>query len=281
MAASSPGACKLTAHSLLLDCPQADSELVSAELYELGTTGITERDLPGGQCQLEAFFGERFAMPATLSRFSPTWHLHQYEEAGWVDTFESFAVGARFYLVPGWRADEAPAGRIRLPVHARQASGSGYQPATQLALEALERHLCAGDRFLDVGTGSGILSAAARLLKSGARFACDLDLAALGEARENLTPAHLFGGSARAVAAGSMDVVAANLNAEALLGQRLELTRVLAPRGRLILSGFRRRNQARLTEAFSLAVREELTSGDWCALVLAIDSTSRLPVASD
>lgn len=267
-------------HSLLLTCRQVDIELVSAELFDLGTTGITERDLPGGQCGLEAFFGERFSVPATLSGFAPSWREHIGEgTGGWTDTFESFAVGARFYLVPAWRDDPAPAGRLRLPVHARQASGSGYQPATQLALEALERHLRPGDRFLDVGTGSGILSAAARLLESGPRFACDLDLAALGEAGENLTPAHLFGGSARAVVTGSMDVVAANLNAEALLSQRLELTRVLAPRGRLILSGFRRRNLARLAEAFSLTVGEVLASGDWCALVL-VDSTSEPPAAS-
>lgn len=269
----------MTTYSLLLQCPQVDSELVSAELYDLGTTGIAERGLPGGQCQLEAFFAGRFAVPATLAGYVLEWREH-HSEAGWVDTFESFAVGARFYLVPAWRDDPAPEGRLRLSVHARQASGSGYQPATQLALEALERHLRPGDRFLDVGTGSGILSAAAKLLESGPRFACDLDLAALGEARENLTPAHLFGGSARAVAAGSMDVVAANLNAEALLGLRPELTRVLAPHGRLILSGFRSRNLERLAEAFSLTVVERLASSDWCALVL-LDSTISAPAASN
>ncbi len=270
----------MTTYSLLFECPQADSELVSAELYDLGTTGITERDLPGGQCQMEAFFAQRFVVPAALAAFLPEWREHDAAEALWVDTFESFAVGARLYLVPAWRNDPAPEGRLRLSVHARQASGSGYQPATRLALEALERHLRPGDRFLDVGTGSGILSAAADLLAPGPRFACDLDLAALGEARENLTPAHLFGGSARAVAAGSMDVVAANLNAEALLSLGQQLTRVLAAGGRLILSGFRRRNLERLEAAFALTVVERLVSGDWCALVL-LDSTIPEPTASD
>jgi ribosomal protein L11 methyltransferase len=155
-----------------------------------------------------------------------------------------------------------------LAVYARQASGSGYQPATQLALEALEKHLHQGDRFLDVGAGSGILSAAAELLGAGPRFACDIDLEALAEARENLTPAHLFGGSPRSIAADSMDLVAANLNAEALLNLQSDLLRVLAPGGRLILSGFTLRNADHLSQSFAAEVLESLASGNWRAVIL-------------
>jgi ribosomal protein L11 methyltransferase len=258
----------LASYSLLLQCPRAESEFVSAELYGLGTAGITERDLPGGVCELEAFFAERFDAAPLFGRFAPEWR--EQAATPWVDTFEPLVLGSRLFLVPGWRDGPTPEGRLRLTVHARQASGSGYQPATQLALEALERHLRPGDRFLDVGTGSGILSAAAALLGAGARFACDLDLAALGEARENATPAQLFGGSARAVAAGAVNVAAANLNAEALLSLGGELPRVLAPGGRLILSGFRSRSVDRLASAFPLEVLETLASGDWRALVLAV-----------
>lgn len=252
-------------YSFVFQCEAADAEWIAAELYELGTTGITERDLPGGRCEIEAFFGERVEVPG---RLAGEWREHA-EQSAWVDTFEPLAVGSRLYLVPAWRDDPVPEGRLRLAVYARQASGSGYQPATQLALEALERHLRPGARFLDVGTGSGILSAAAELLGAGARFACDLDLAALAEARENGTPAWLFGGSARCVASGSVDLVAANVNAEALLSLRRDLVRVLAPGGHLILSGFTARNEERLVRAFGVDPLDRLASGNWRALVLA------------
>ena len=242
--------------------------MIEAELYELGTVGITERDLPQEECELEAFFTAPFDPPPRLAGLAPEWREHSGAANTWVDGFEPFAVGQRLYVVPAWRADAVPPGRLRLAVHARQASGSGYQPATQLALEAIERHLCPRDRFLDVGTGSGILSAAAGLLGSGLRFACDLDLAALAEARENQTPALLFGGSARSVASRSIDLVAANLNAEALLSLREDLLRVLAPGGRLVLSGFTARNVDRLTADFAAEVVEPLQSGNWRALVL-------------
>ena len=256
-------------HSLVLLCPQSERELVEAELYELGTNGITERDLPGELCELEAFFAERFDEQPGFATYSPRWREHAGGTgADWVDTFEPFAVGEKLYIVPAWRDDPAPAGRLRLTVHARQASGSGYQPATQLALAALERHLRAGDRFFDVGTGSGILSAAAELLGSGPRFGCDMDLEALAEARENGTPAGLFAGSPRSMGRDVVDVVAANLNAEALLSLQGELLRVLRPGGRLILSGFVARSLERLVSAFEAAeLVDRLESGEWRALV--------------
>lgn len=258
-------------HALVLRCSEAEAEFVLARLYELGTAGVTERDQPGGLRELEAFFEER-PDDALLSDLlllpGAEWQEHA-GATGWVDTFAPLAVGQRLYLVPDWRDDPVPDGRFRLTVYARQASGSGYQPATQLALEALERHLEPGELFLDVGTGSGILSAAAALLGAGACVACDLDLAALGEARENGTPAHLFGGSARAIRSQSVGLVAANLNAEALLSLGGELVRVLRPGGRLILSGFTARNLERLTAAFGeMSLIETLTAERWRAVVL-------------
>lgn len=257
-------------HALLLRCPEEEADLVLARLYELGTAGVTERDEPGGFRELEAFFELRPPAEALedLTPFAPRWRDY-CASAKWVDTFEPLAVGTRLYLVPDWRDDPVPRGRLRLTVFARQASGSGYQPATQLALEALERHLAPGERFLDVGTGSGILSAAAALLGAGTRIACDLDLAALAEARENQTPALLFGGSARSIRSQSVDLAAANLNAEALLSLAHELERVLRPGARLILAGFTERNLDRLIAAFTrLELIDTLGSGHWRALVL-------------
>lgn len=273
-------------HALLLRCRRSDADAVIAELYELDTAGITEHDEPGGWCQLEAFFPDRFDASVQAPALVPLvidWREHPDAAAAWVDTFEPFAVGARLFLVPAWREDPAPAGRLRLAVYARQASGSGYQPATQLALEALERHLRVPGRFLDVGTGSGILTSAAKLLAlaecAGPRFACDLDPVALREARENRTPADLFAGSARAIASNTMTTVAANLNAESILSLAPDLVRVLAPGGRLILSGFTGRNLDRVLAAFSghLSCLETLASDRWRALVLERPTTALPP----
>jgi ribosomal protein L11 methyltransferase len=85
---------------------------------------------------------------------------------------------------------------------------------------------------LDVGTGSGILARAARLLGAGKVYACDTDPVAVEIAGGG------FIGSADAVAAGSCDLVAANISPEAIVGLAPDLVRVLRPGGVLLASGF-------------------------------------------
>jgi ribosomal protein L11 methyltransferase len=90
---------------------------------------------------------------------------------------------------------------------------------------------------VDVGTGSGILSAAALLLGAGAVIACDIDAEAAGVAKERLaTP--VFVGSAAAIRAGSADVIVANISSAAVEELAGEFARAGKPNAALILSGF-------------------------------------------
>ncbi|MEZ5352413.1 MAG: 50S ribosomal protein L11 methyltransferase [Bryobacteraceae bacterium] len=253
-------------HVLGLACGAADREWLLAELYELGTLGIIEHDLPGGNARLEAFFETPFdASPFTP--FDPAWVVRDPDIHSWRDAWEPLPVGDRFFLVPDWRDDPAPEGRLRLTVHARQASGSGYHAPTQLMLRAMESTVTGG-AFLDVGTGSGILSSAARLLGAGPVWACDIDPDALAEARANAASAAFFLGSVRAVRTAAASTIAANLNAEALVCLAADLQRALAPDGHLIVSGFKARRLDRVRHAFPLHVHSILEDGDWRCMVL-------------
>src|ERR1700691_2629248 len=92
------------------------------------------------------------------------------------DAWPPLCVGERFYLVAPWHAAvQAPAGRMRLEIYPGMACGTGRHPATQLCLQAIERYVKPGAQVLDVGSGSGILSDAARLLGAGVVIACDVD----------------------------------------------------------------------------------------------------------
>ena len=66
------------------------------------------------------------------------------------------------------------------------AFGTGTHETTRLCLLLLERFLHEGDRVLDVGTGSGILSIAARKLGAKSAFAYDIDPVAVRVARDNV-----------------------------------------------------------------------------------------------
>jgi len=264
-------------HALKLRCRAGEKDWISAELWSLGTEGITEIDQPDGSIVLEAFFADRIDT-REFRLFEPEWIEHGEQDwaEAWKQKWEPLLVGRRWFLVPDWRDDPAPARRLRLVVHARQASGSGYQPATQLALEAIEEFVHPKDRFLDWGCGSGILSSAAHLLHAAEVVACDVDPDAAWEARANFesrgVPALLFVGSGRALRGGHFDVVAANMNAAAILSCHEDLVRVARIGGRLILSGFKERRSGSLRAAFQkagLRMVREYRQEDWRCLVLS------------
>src|SRR5881628_3760913 len=155
--------------SLELESDGQTKDILIAELWDEGSTGIVETDLPGGRCLLRAFFEDEADADALLNRFPARLERHPLRD--WVEFSRSnwapLAVGARFYLVPDWLDDPAPPGRFRIEVNPGLACGTGYHEATQLCMEAMEEYLLPDMTLLDVGAGSGILSIAAALL--GAR----------------------------------------------------------------------------------------------------------------
>lgn len=196
------------------------ADTLLADLWEAGTLGVIE-----GDGFVDAFFGDaesaqRFGTPRRTA------------EVDWVratqDAWPPVLVGRKFFVVAPWRTEPTPAGRFRLEINPGLQCGTGQHPCTQLCLEAMEQVIRPGDAVLDVGSGSGILSMAAKLLGAGRVIACDLDPDA-----EKVAP--FFVGSAEAVRSGSFDVVVANIS-EAVMGEmRAELERVASKR---ILSGF-------------------------------------------
>jgi ribosomal protein L11 methyltransferase len=213
-----------------------EDELV-AELHEAGTTGIAEE--PGG---LRAFFEDHAGRPALLDRFASFEpQLRREEDTDWEqvarDAWPPMPVGERLYLAPPWNAEPTPAGRIRLEIHPGMACGTGWHPCTQLCLQALERTVRAGMTVLDVGSGSGILSDAARLLGAARVIGCDVDLDALLVARERVD-VPMFAGSVAAIRAGVADLIVANISSGAAEVLAFEFDRVARPDATIILSGF-------------------------------------------
>lgn len=264
---------------LHVECAAGEKDRLIAELWERGTAGIAEEDLPGGGSRLAAFFKETIDV-SDLAAWEPRWEA--VEDRDWVEVAQAqwspVEVGARFYLVPAWSDQPAPPGRLRLRMNPGRACGTGWHAATQLCLEAMERHVTPGASLLDVGTGSGILLVAAVLLGAGRIYACDIDADAVAAARERLREegiaAGLFVGSLRSVRSASIDVAVANINAETLLALAPEIARIRKPGGRAILSGFSRRHLERVRAAYP-ACRETLEKQDWVALVTEKPAQSR------
>lgn len=262
-------------YSLLLTCQESEADLVSADLWDRGAQGIEEIPLPGGRCQLKAYFESPEGLAEAFAAFGG--RVERVPETDWEtaarQAWPAFPVGRRLYLAPEWDGSPTPQGRLRLVIHPGQALGTGAHAATQLCLEALDAHLAAGERVLDVGTGSGILASAACLLGAGLAVGCDVDFRALESARANAqsdgAAVHLFCGSARAVRSAAFDVIVANINAATHEQLAPEYAR-LSPR-LLIVSGFPERDAAAVghaLHAFGFQTADTLAREEWRCLVL-------------
>ncbi len=233
-------------YSLWLTCKPEEVEILSVELWELGSSGIREIETDLG-ITLAATFETSSARPEIAARFAayaPQWICE--EPVDWVAVSRAAwpgrEIGSRFLVVPPWRAAAETSGRLRLVHNPALACGTAEHPCTQLALTALEKFVHPGTVACDIGTGSGILAIAARKLGAARALAVDIDCAALNSARENFElnglSAELICGSAGALAAACSDITIANISATVLLAIWEDLLRITRRPGWLILTGF-------------------------------------------
>jgi ribosomal protein L11 methyltransferase len=152
---------------------------------------------------------------------------------------------AGFIISPPWEEPD-DAEKIVIFIEPNMAFGTGTHETTQLCLAAIDKNYNAGESFLDIGTGTGILSiAAAKLNAAKGRsdvemYACDTDRDSIVIAIENAK----LNGVADAIdfhlgpvteATPRFDFVCANLTLDVIL-PNLEMI-LSKSRRMLILSG--------------------------------------------
>jgi ribosomal protein L11 methyltransferase len=243
--------------SLFFRRSSESEEFLIAELWECGTTGIIEED--GG---VRAFFDD-LSLLHRFTSYAP--ELREEKPVDWAqatrDAWPPIVVGQRFFLTPPWCHLPTPPGRLRLPIYPGMACGTGRHPATQLALEAIEQYVRPGDSVVDVGTGSGVLAAAAALVGAGRVIGCDVDPEAVRIAHERVS-VPLFVGSSGAIRSHWADVVIANIDAPTIEELAPELARIRKRDSRLILTGFPEWN---LPEGFQ--AKKSFNREEWVCLI--------------
>ncbi len=201
--------------------------------------------------------------------------------AAWKAFFTPIEVGGVYEVLPPWLAGKDTGERKPILIEPKMAFGTGHHATTALCLAAFADCAASGRivpdmRFLDLGTGSGILGIG--LCKLGLRgVGLDIDSQAVWCAAENVRLNGVadamrlaVGGAGCLADAAVFDLVAANILAAPLAALAGRLVRHLAPNGVLILSGILTTQAADVTVAYRAAglpepeVRE---SGEWAALI--------------
>lgn len=240
-----------------------------AELLAQVDAGLSElrnRDADG-------VFGRCIAELASLRR--EDW------ENNWKQYFKPFAVGEKFIIKPSWETCDNPDDRIVLEIDPSSSFGTGTHNTTQLCICELERLVKPGDRLLDMGCGSGILSVAARLLGAQDISAVDIDPNAVNIARENAdkngfaltTYVGDVTGDAKLERAigGDYDVIVANIVADVIMGMQEVLKCKLKDDGTLIVSGIIAPRADEVQESLlgaGFVLQNRQQSGDWVAMTL-------------
>jgi len=105
---------------------------------------------------------------------------------GWKKYYHPLPVGP-ITIVPAWQVEEyeAKADEKLLIIDPGLAFGTGSHETTASCIEALADCVAPGDRVLDVGCGSGILSIASLLCGAGSALGIDIDPAAARVSKEN------------------------------------------------------------------------------------------------
>lgn len=266
-------------------CLQVSASRIDEQAGAFGpdVLGIeTRASDPGGDgLHLLAYFPDHDAARDDIARLRAggvPFEIVEVEDGRWVERYQAglrpLPLGERFVVVPG---TETPGGTDRTVIRLvpGRAFGTGEHATTRLCAAWLETRVARGQRWLDLGTGSGVLAVVAATL--GARvLAVDVDPEAVAVARE-VAQNNGVGGtvsvreaSVEAWNGPPADGVVANISERFFLTNAPAIAAVLRSGGCLVASGFLAEDEDAVVTAISeagLMVVDRSAEGEWRSAV--------------
>lgn len=281
------------------------SEAVINLLMENGAGGVEIDDSDLSQVELATYFQVQAGLVELLPELEQkiaqlrefgldpgkgTVKLAELDDDSWADVWKKYYHPVRLtrYLtiVPSWESytPETTDEKV-IKLDPGRAFGTGTHPTTKLALQALETVVRGGETMIDVGTGSGVLSIAAKYFGVAQIAAYDVDAEAVKVAEENLA----LNGMQDAITVGANDLLAgiktkvglitANILAEIIVPLIPQAYECLKPGGIFITSGIIADKKDLIVseiEAKGFVIDQILNIKDWYSIIAHMPTTDEV-----
>lgn len=207
----------------------------------------------------------------------------QTEDIDWINNWKQFF--RSFYIddiliKPTWEPlKEEDKNKFLIEIDPGISFGTGKHETTQLCIRQIRKYLKEGERVLDVGCGSGILSIAALKLGAGSVVGTDVDGDCITSTHENMTVNHLAENSGEFYVGNLIDdkafqekigtgydLVVANILADIIIPMAPALYQCAKEQGVLITSGiidFKENEVKEALEQAGFEILEVNHQGEW------------------
>ncbi len=211
------------------------------------------------------------------------WNLIKQED--WISSWKKYwvpeLVGDNLLVLPCWlELPEDYKKKKVIKIDPGAAFGTGSHPTTSLCLEELEKISLSSKKILDIGSGSGILSIAARSFGASKIYSIDNDYLAINSTESNFrlnfgnldnlkTYLGSFDGLVLKYSLKNFDFIFCNILAEVIKGIIPDIRNCLKIDGEVILSGILNSQKdeiIKLLKASNLRINDVSSKKDWVCI---------------
>ena len=211
------------------------------------------------------------------------WNLIEQED--WISSWKKYwgpeLVGDNLLVLPCWlELPEEYKNKKVIKIDPGAAFGTGSHPTTSLCLEELEKISLSSKKILDIGSGSGILSIAAKCFGANEIYALDNDYLAINSTESNFrlnfgtlddlkTYLGPFDSLVSTYTLKNFDFILCNILAEVIKGIIPDIRNCLKIDGEVILSGILNSQKdeiIKLLNASNLRINDVSSKKDWVCI---------------
>ena len=211
------------------------------------------------------------------------WNLIEQED--WISSWKKYwgpeLVGDNLLVLPCWlELPEEYKNKKVIKIDPGAAFGTGSHPTTSLCLEELEKISLSSKKILDIGSGSGILSIAAKCFGANEIYALDNDYLAINSTESNFrlnfgtlddlkTYLGPFDSLVSKYTLKNFDFILCNILAEVIKGIIPDIRNCLKIDGEVILSGILNSQKdeiIKLLNASNFQINDVSSKKDWVCI---------------